>query len=167
MPWFRRTRLISQCCPIDPANEGNPVLKRKQERVHAPLSKDELRVSPHFQRGFHSVPRTLGNGHFHRIDSSLLNKLTMATVTLRQPLLAWEDSLLGQVNCVEQPKSRRKQHRSCDQCRKGKRGCDAVILHDFANSPGSLSSDFAGYHGEGTQGRGGLEIHSIVSHESL
>ena len=33
----------------------------------------------------------------------------------------------------ENPGSVRRQNRSCDQCRKGKRRCDAVVLRDWPN----------------------------------
>jgi hypothetical protein len=72
---------------------------------------------------------------------------------MQQPLPTWENSFPVQSNHFEQSgaaKSGRKQHRSCDQCRKGKRGCDAVIPKDITSSPGSLRSDSAGYPGGGS-----------------
>jgi hypothetical protein len=86
----------------------------------------------------------------------------MATRALQQPLPAWEDSAVDRVLWGEQSlpgvvsKSGRKQHRSCDQCRKGKKGCDAVILKDFGN-------DLADTNVEGSWGRGVLEFCSNCS----
>jgi len=86
----------------------------------------------------------------------------MTTRALQQPLPAWEDSAVERVLWGDQSlpgvvsKSGRKQHRSCDQCRKGKKGCDAVILKDFGNS-------LADSNVEGSWGRGVLEIHSNCS----
>ncbi|KAE9374936.1 hypothetical protein N431DRAFT_336457 [Stipitochalara longipes BDJ] len=81
----------------------------------------------------------------------------MATRVLQEPLQAWEDSAVDRVLWGEQSlpgvvsKSGRKQHRSCDQCRKGKKGCDAVILKDFGN-------DLADNNVEGSWGRGTLPL---------
>jgi len=86
----------------------------------------------------------------------------MATRALQESLQAWEDSAVDQVLWWEQPlpgvmsKSGRKQHRSCDQCRKGKKGCDAVILKDFGN-------DLAEKNVEGSCGRGVLDFRSNCS----
>jgi hypothetical protein len=41
----------------------------------------------------------------------------------------------------------RRQNRSCDQCRKGKRRCDAVILRDW------ISEEFNGDSEEGRNGQ--------------
>ena len=81
----------------------------------------------------------------------------MATRTLQEPLPAWEDSAVDRVLWGDQSlpgvvsKSGRKQHRSCDQCRKGKKGCDAIILKDFGN-------DLADNNVEGGWGRGVLDL---------
>jgi hypothetical protein len=86
----------------------------------------------------------------------------MTTRALQQPLPAWEDSAVERVLWGDQSlpgvvsKSGRKQHRSCDQCRKGKKGCDAVILKDFGN-------DLTDSNVEGSWGRGVLEFHSNCS----
>ncbi|KAH8760726.1 hypothetical protein F5882DRAFT_478692 [Hyaloscypha sp. PMI_1271] len=78
----------------------------------------------------------------------------MTTRALQQPLPAWEDSAVERVLWGDQSlpgvvsKSGRKQHRSCDQCRKGKKGCDAVILKDFGN--GLADSNVEGSWGRGT-----------------
>ncbi|KAL2065968.1 hypothetical protein VTL71DRAFT_3638 [Oculimacula yallundae] len=57
----------------------------------------------------------------------------------------WEESVVDRVLSGEPSlskfpasKSRRKQHRSCDQCRKGKKGCDAIVLKGFANDTADL-----------------------------
>ncbi|PMD45882.1 hypothetical protein L207DRAFT_628548 [Hyaloscypha variabilis F] len=77
----------------------------------------------------------------------------MATRSLQEPLPAWQDSAVDRVLWGDQSlpgvvsKSGRKQHRSCDQCRKGKKGCDAIILKDFGN-------DLADNDAEGGWGRG-------------
>lgn len=82
---------------------------------------------------------------------------------MQRPLKTWNNVLLNQVNHTEQaspPKSERKQHRSCDQCRRGKRGCDAIILKEPTHSPDSSCSDVTGFHVEGTSNaRGGFEIY--------
>ncbi|TAQ90003.1 hypothetical protein B7494_g1674 [Chlorociboria aeruginascens] len=77
----------------------------------------------------------------------------MVTRVLQESLRAWEDSNVARVLWGDQAlpgvvsKSGRKQHRSCDQCRKGKKGCDAVILKD-------LGDDLANNNVEGSWGRG-------------
>ncbi|KAH7371758.1 hypothetical protein BKA64DRAFT_649433 [Cadophora sp. MPI-SDFR-AT-0126] len=77
----------------------------------------------------------------------------MATRTMQQPLSVWEDSVVDPVLWEQQSppgvasKSGRKQHRSCDQCRKGKKGCDAVILKNSGN-------DLTDNNTEGSWGRG-------------
>ncbi|KAE8445799.1 hypothetical protein EG329_012857 [Mollisiaceae sp. DMI_Dod_QoI] len=77
----------------------------------------------------------------------------MVTRVLQEPLQTWEDSAVDRALWGDQSlpgvvsKSGRKQHRSCDQCRKGKKGCDAVILKDFGN-------DLANNNVEGSWGRG-------------
>jgi len=83
----------------------------------------------------------------------------MATQELQESLQAREDSAIDRVLWGEESppgvvsKSGRKQHRSCDQCRKGKKGCDAVILKDFGN-------DWANNNVEGNWGRGVLDFPS-------
>lgn len=85
----------------------------------------------------------------------------MATRSSQGSLQAWQDSAVDRVLSGEQflpgvvSKSGRKQHRSCDQCRKGKKGCDAVILKDFGN-------DSAVNTVEGSLGRGTLDSPEIV-----
>jgi hypothetical protein len=86
----------------------------------------------------------------------------MATRALQESLTAREDSAVDRVLWGEQSlpgvvsKSGRKQHRSCDQCRKGKKGCDAVILKDFGN-------DLADNSVEGSWGRSVLDFRSNCS----
>ena len=92
----------------------------------------------------------------------MLQQLTMSTRALQQPLPAWEDLAVDRVLWGDQSlpgvvsKSGRKQHRSCDQCRKGKKGCDAIILKDFGN-------DLADNNAEGGWGRGVLDLRSNCS----
>lgn len=87
----------------------------------------------------------------------MLQQLTMATRAMQESLQAWEDSAVDRVLWGEQSLPRaasnpgRKQHRSCDQCRKGKKGCDAVILKDFGK-------DLAKNNVEGGWGRGVLNF---------
>jgi hypothetical protein len=95
----------------------------------------------------------------------MLHQLTMAaTRTLQEPLPAWEDLAVDRVLWGEQSlpgvvsKSGRKQHRSCDQCRKGKKGCDAVILKGFGN-------DLPDNDVESNWGRGVLYFRTTCSHE--
>jgi hypothetical protein len=96
----------------------------------------------------------------------LLHLLAMEIISMQRPSKAWNDLLLNQVNNTEHAnlsKSGRKQHRSCDQCRKGKRGCDAIILKEPTHPPNSSCSDVNGFHVEGTNSaRGGLKIYSIL-----
>jgi hypothetical protein len=86
-----------------------------------------------------------------------------ATRTLQEPLPAWEDLAVDRVLWGEQSlpgvvsKSGRKQHRSCDQCRKGKKGCDAVIIKGFGN-------DLADNNAENSRGRGVSDFHTTCSH---
>ena len=47
-------------------------------------------------------------------------------------------------------KTSRKQNRCCDQCRKGKRACDAAILEDtLLDKPGSSAANPAVFHYSG------------------
>ncbi|KAL5317605.1 hypothetical protein ACEPPN_014701 [Leptodophora sp. 'Broadleaf-Isolate-01'] len=70
----------------------------------------------------------------------------MSTQALQQPRLrTWDELVVDRVLSGEPTlprlpvsKSSRKQHRSCDQCRRGKKGCDAVVLKDFAKDMANL-----------------------------
>lgn len=87
-----------------------------------------------------------------------------ATRTLQELLPSWEDLAVDRVLWGEQSlpgvvsKSGRKQHRSCDQCRKGKKGCDAVILKGFGN-------DLPDNDVESNWGRGVLDFRTTCSPE--
>jgi hypothetical protein len=63
---------------------------------------------------------------------------------------AWTTPSSAQASNVKPSKTSRKQNRCCDQCRKGKRACDAAILEDtLLDKPGSSGDNPTVFHYSG------------------
>lgn len=60
--------------------------------------------------------------------------------TLHRPVIPVTSLCIALLSAMEPVRRRRRQHHSCDQCRKGKRACDATIREDLQSlSPSSFN----------------------------
>jgi hypothetical protein len=62
---------------------------------------------------------------------------------------AWTSPTPAPPIAAKSSRTSRKQNRCCDQCRKGKRACDAAILEDTLLDPHGMAGSPATFHYSG------------------
>lgn len=111
-----------------------------------PDSNGHLQQHMHAQPQVHSQGYSRPHGHMAPMPEAA-GALPQARTTA---LIATNSSKTG-----------RRQHRSCDQCRKGKRACDALILRDWGLEPPESTSQDA--NGDNSSRGGAMDDSELFS----